>query len=292
MAATSTAQLEKVVRKVFDQEFGDDSEATLKGIQRVTRLLTDQVIPKLSNGSEEEEPPESTPEQPALRGFSMRGATPTPGKPPGKPVPGKPGKPEVPEEPNGELPEGAMEALEELHSSLSPEQSEALSNFFQVIGEEPEEEEDDSEEGTALPSTGRGDRLAKLEASKPDEFEAAIEALTPYIAEEDDGALSLAAPRRVISGLDKGVYATLSDYIDETNQLIRGGAPGAIGVRGRSTWWKPLLRVLKLMGKALPWFKYACAVGVVVKNQGKYPGKPPERRWLKAAARNVVKTCL
>jgi hypothetical protein len=284
MAATGTAELEKVVRKVLDEEFGDDSAATLKGIQRVTRLLTDQVIPKLSNGSDEDEPQESTPEQPALRGFSMRGATPTPGKP------GKPGKPEIPGEPNGELPEGAMEALEELHGSLSPEQAEALATFFKVIGEEPEEDEGDTE-GAALASTGRGDRLARLEASKPDEFEAAIEALTPYVAEEDDGALSLAAPRRVISGLDKGVYATLSDYIDETNQLIRGGA-GAIGVRGRSTWWKPLLRVLKLMGKALPWFKYACAVGVVVKNQGKYPGNPPEGRWLKAAARNVIKTCL
>ena len=67
MAATGTAQLERVVRKVLDEQLGDDSDATLKGIQRVTRLLTDQVIPKLSNGSEEEEPPESTPDQPALR---------------------------------------------------------------------------------------------------------------------------------------------------------------------------------------------------------------------------------
>ena len=37
---------------------------------------------------------------------------------------------------------------------------------------------------------------------------------------------------------------------------------------------------------------YACAVGVVVKNHGEYPGNPPERRWHKAAARNVLKTCL
>lgn len=299
MAATGTAELEKVVRKVLDEELGDDSEATLKGIQRVTRLLTDQVIPKLSNGSEEEEPPESPPEQPAPRGFSMRGATPIPGKPPGKPAPGKPGKPEAPEPPNGELPEAAMEAFKELQGTLSPEQFEALATFFTAIGEEPEEEpeeeegdteEGDTQGGMGLRSTARGDGLARLERSKPDEFEAAIEALTPYVATDDDGTISIGAPKRVISGIDKGVYAALSDSIEETNQMIRGGARGTVGVR--VVWLAPLLAFLVRIGIRLAWWKVGCAVRVVKKNQNKYPGDAPQRRWLKAAANDVKRNCL
>lgn len=271
--ATATAEIEKVVRKVLDEELGDDSEATLKGIQRVTRLLTDQVIPKLSDGAEEEEP---VPTKPSA--LSMRGVKPTPGKP------GKPETPEPDEPSNGDLPTGAMEALEELHSSLSPEQSKALISFFTAIGGESDEEEGDTEEGgigaRAVTSNG-------VEKRKPAEFQAVVEALTPYVTEDEDGTFNLAAPKRVIKELDQDVYADLTDSLEKANQTMRG----AVGARGGIPW-KMVWRVVKRFGKKLPWYKLGCAMGVVVANRNKYPGDPPQRVWLEAAARNVISHCL
>ena len=46
MATATTAEITKVVRQVLDEELGDDSEAMLKGIQRVTRLLTESSHPE------------------------------------------------------------------------------------------------------------------------------------------------------------------------------------------------------------------------------------------------------
>jgi hypothetical protein len=254
----------------------------LKGIQRVTRLLTDQVIPKLEDDSEAEEP---TPTRPSSRraGMSMRGA-------PGG-APGGPERPEPDEPPPGELPEGAVEAFEAFYSRLSADQAQALATFFTALSHKPDEGDGMDGEGLAVRGMA-SDALTALETRKPAAFQAAVDALTPYVAEEDDGTFSLAAPKRVISELDPDAYAALTETLDQANRMIRDETDGAVGARGIKIPWKLIWRVCARLGKKLPWFKVACAMAVVVRNHSKYPGDPPQARWLEAAARNVIRSCL
>jgi hypothetical protein len=300
MATAATAEIAKVVRRVLDEELGDDREAMLKGIQRVTRLLTDQVIPKLSDESEAEAPEaeDPTPTTPPALGADTprRGVTATPGKPDGTPVPHPPGAPESPEPdepPTGDLPEGALEALEALYSRLSSDQSQALAALFTALSRAPEEEEAGDTEGDGMAMRRAApDALTTLATRKPAAFQAAVDALTPYVAEEEDGTFSLAAPKRVISELDADAYAALTAALDRANQMMREATAGAVGARGIKIPWKLIWRMCTRLGRKLPWYRIACAMAVVVRNQHKYPGDPPQRRWLEAAARNVIGSCL
>jgi hypothetical protein len=56
MTAMTKTEIEKVVRKVLDEEQGDANRATLRAIERVTELLQERVIPNLPEESEEEAP--------------------------------------------------------------------------------------------------------------------------------------------------------------------------------------------------------------------------------------------
>jgi len=53
MAAITRAEIEKVVRKVLDEE-QKDTAASLQAIQSLSRLLTEEVIPKLADETAEE----------------------------------------------------------------------------------------------------------------------------------------------------------------------------------------------------------------------------------------------
>ncbi len=214
MATEATADIAKVVRRVLDEELGEDSEAMLKGIQRVTRLLTDQVIPKLAE--------ESADEGPAPTVSSARGGVAT-GTPGGKPVPHPPGGPDNPEPdepPLGVLPEGAVEAFEALYDRLSADQSQALAAFFTGLSHKADEGEVTDGEGL----TARGaapDALTRLATRKPEAFQAAVDALTPYVAEEEDGTFSLAASKRVIAGVDADAYTALTESLEHANRIIQ-----------------------------------------------------------------------
>jgi hypothetical protein len=291
--ATATAEMAKVVRRVLDEELGDDSEALLKGIQRVTRLLTDQVIPKLGDDADTEEP---TPMPPPSRRATkpMRSASPTPGHPGRPSTPDHPSRPESPDPdkpPPGDLPEEAVAALEALARSLSPEQSQALATLFTALSEASEDEGDTDQGGLAMRGTA-SDALTTYAQPQPEAFQAAVDALTPYVAEEDDGTFSLAAPKRVISTVDADAYAALTEALDQANQLIRDDMASAVGVRGIKIPWKLIWQMCRRLGKVVPWFKVACAMAVVIRNHSTYPGDPPQRRWLEAAARNVMRSCL
>lgn len=284
MATATTTEMAKIVRRVLDEELGDDSEAMLKGIQRVTRLLTEQVIPQLSEASDAEEPRLTTPA--ALRANKpIRSVKPTARAPAGTPVPEQPGEPESP------APEEVVEALEALYSSLSLDQSQALAAFFTALSRELEEEGAPEEDDMDVRCAAL-DALTTLAQRKPAAFQAAVDALTPYIAEEEDGTFSLAAPKRVINALDQDAYAALMDALDQTNQMMRDATAGAVGARGIKIPWKLIWGIVKKLGKKLPWYRIACATTVVVRNQHKYPGDPPQRRWLEAAARDVIGSCL
>jgi hypothetical protein len=123
VSQASTATIEKVVRKVLRQEQDADDKATLKAIQRVSRLLTDQVIPKLDDTQGDEDPDEDSG---SVRGRSFAAA---PDDEPGIPE-GEDG--EAPPE----IPEAVNQAFEELYGTLSQEHATALARFFTAIGQE------------------------------------------------------------------------------------------------------------------------------------------------------------
>jgi hypothetical protein len=157
MTAAATASVEKIVRRVLKQELDTDEKATRKAIQRVSQLLTDEVIPKLEepvDGDGDDGDAESP--SPAPRSFA---ATETPDDGPG-----------IPEGPDGEdqddsdVPEAVTQAFEKLYSALTEDRATALATFFSAIGDElrgddgahddggdTEEEEDDAsdDEGEA-----------------------------------------------------------------------------------------------------------------------------------------------
>jgi hypothetical protein len=142
----TNATIEKVVRKVVDDEMSESREATLKAIQQVRRLLTEQVIPNLPDESDqaEDEPEEETPVRGngRSRAFSARA-----GKPGADPS-DDPGIPEEDEDepPTQAVPEAVTDALEDLYSGLSAEQAKSLAALFTAISEEPGSEEEEQEE--------------------------------------------------------------------------------------------------------------------------------------------------
>jgi hypothetical protein len=125
----TTATIEKVVRKVLKQEQDADEKATLRAIQRVSRLLTDQVIPKLDDPQEDEDTDaDSDADSGPVRGRSFAAAA-TPDDGPGVPE-GEDG------ETRPEIPEAVNQAFDELYSTLSQERATALATFFTAISQE------------------------------------------------------------------------------------------------------------------------------------------------------------
>jgi hypothetical protein len=125
MAMAHKTDIERIVRKVLEEEQGDAGEATLQAIRRVSRLLTEEVIPNL--------PEEQEPEAGAT--FGSRAAD---GDDEG------PGIPEGDEPPATDTPESATQALEQLLGTLSSEQASALAAFFTAV--QNEVGDDDSSE--------------------------------------------------------------------------------------------------------------------------------------------------
>lgn len=276
MATPTTAEIEKVVRKVLDEELGDDSAAVLKGIQRVTKLLTEQVIPKLPEDSEQAEPGTGNGAPSVAKPPVMR-------RRPTKPAPGKPEEPEIPEEeededgrPTGDIPTGVVEAFEELYNSLSADQAKALTSLFTAISSQP------AEGGATGPTLAVTDALVNLAERKPDEFQATVDALTPYVVEEADGTFSISASKRVIKTVDRDSYDALVESLDKANQVLRGATLGAVGARGRIPWG-PIWRLVKKAGKWV-WYKVHLCTANIVRNQDKYPGDIGDKEWIAAAA--------
>jgi hypothetical protein len=124
MTAATTANVEKIVRRVLKQEFDGDEKATLKAIQRVSKLLTDEVIPKLDEPVEDDD---ADAESPSPRGRSFAAAAPDNG----------PGIPEGEDpEDDSEIPEAVTQAFEQLYGTLTHDRATALATFFTTIGDE------------------------------------------------------------------------------------------------------------------------------------------------------------
>jgi hypothetical protein len=149
--------------------------------------------------------------------------------------------------------------------------------LFTALSEGSEDEDDPEQGGLAVRGTAP-DAFTTFAQRQPEAFQAAVDALTPYVAEEEDGTFSLAAPKRVISAVDADAYATLTEALDEANQRIREGTAGGVGARGFKIPWSLIWKMCKRLGRKLPWYKVACTMAVVVRNHSKYPGNPPQRR--------------
>jgi hypothetical protein len=138
MAAATKTDIEKVVRKVLDEQHDRSASGpTLEAIQRVSRLLTDQVIPRLGVDADGVET----------------------GDDEGDPV----GADDGADAPAGDVPAAVSEAFEAAYRSLSAEQAEALAALFTAIGQEmgaggeegeqgEEGEEGEDDDGAAGPA--------------------------------------------------------------------------------------------------------------------------------------------
>ena len=124
MTAAATANVEKIVRRVLKHELDADEKATLNAIQRVSKLLTDEVIPKLEEPVDDEDADAESP-SPRARSFAAA-ATPDDG----------PGIPEGEDQDDSEVPEAVTQAFERLYSTLTQDRATALATFFSAIGDE------------------------------------------------------------------------------------------------------------------------------------------------------------
>jgi hypothetical protein len=135
--ATPTASIEKVVRKVLDEELDHRNEATLEAIERMSRVLTEEVIPRLPDdgyaSDDDAEPSHGNGRTRALRA--------------GRAEPGIDDPVDLP--PHGEddaelplqaVPEAVSAAFEALYASLSAEQADALAELFTAIADESADE--------------------------------------------------------------------------------------------------------------------------------------------------------
>jgi hypothetical protein len=144
--ATQTASIEKVVRKVLDEELEQRNEATLEAIERMSRVLTEEVIPRLSEdedaGYDEEEPDGDNGRTRALRAGRAQSEIDDPSD-----------ESDISEDedepPLQTVPEAILEVFEALYASLTAEQADALAELFAAIAENPA---DEAEEPEAPPS--------------------------------------------------------------------------------------------------------------------------------------------
>ena len=145
--ATSNAATEKIVRKVLDEELSERNEATLEAIERLGRVLTEEVIPRLGD-VDEGDTGEETEAEPGAEASPMRRSDMTPRPEDGEGSEDDIGFPDDENEPG--VPEPVLEAFEALYRSLSAEQANALEALFAAIASEPA---DDAGEPESPPET-------------------------------------------------------------------------------------------------------------------------------------------
>lgn len=151
--AMAANEIERIVRKVISEEQDETTEA----IRELMTLLTEQVIPKLSQGAGDEDEvdvgEEADTDEDAesdeddgmtLSAFEDDDATSVGRRP--KPNGHGGGDEEEEESPDQDLPRAAVDAFTTLYNSLTSEQASALAEFFTVVDSELDDEGRGSEE--------------------------------------------------------------------------------------------------------------------------------------------------
>jgi hypothetical protein len=146
--ATATNEVERIVRRVLKEEQGE----TIAAVQELSTLLTEQVIPRLSNDADRE--PEWTEDDDAEQDdseqsdvMSLSGLDderPTSRRP--RPSPNGHDEADETDPPELEIPRAVAEAFATLYKTLSPEQASALAELFTMVDSELDEEGNAGEE--------------------------------------------------------------------------------------------------------------------------------------------------
>lgn len=139
--ATTTTSIEKVVRKVLDQQFDERNKATIEAIESLSRMLTDEVIPRLTD---DPDPDDDAGESSRSNGRAgaLRAGYPRPGgddlAEDDEGIPDDDGDPVA-----GAVPPAVGEAFEALYATLTGEQAAALEALFDAIASEPADDTDE-----------------------------------------------------------------------------------------------------------------------------------------------------
>jgi hypothetical protein len=153
--ATETASIEKIVRKVLDEELEQRNEATLEAIERMTRVLTEEVIPRLPEDEDatydEEEPAGNSGRTRAMRAGRAQSEI-------DDPTDESDISEDEDEPPLQTIPGAIREVFEALYASLTAEQADALAELFAAIAEDPADEADEPEAPPAERPTHRPPR--------------------------------------------------------------------------------------------------------------------------------------
>lgn len=116
------------------------------------------------------------------------------------------------------------------------------------------------------PITDSYNEFIELAERKPTELASAVESLTPYIVEAEDGTVQLLASEDIIQQLDPDAYAVLAMSISLQNALqldsleTPRSIPGAI-IKFVTKNWSKIKKAAEKSGK-WAWYKSAnCAAG-------------------------------
>jgi hypothetical protein len=145
-ATVGRSDIENVVRRVLNEERAEKDRSTMRAIQRVSSLLTEQIIPNLPDNGEAAEETGSQDEHEedhdSNAGSNVSASTSSPHS-----------DDDVEDEGNSsdnvrtaEVPEQVMEAFGALYRSSFPEQAEALAAFFTAVGGELRQRDDGQED--------------------------------------------------------------------------------------------------------------------------------------------------
>jgi hypothetical protein len=184
------------------------------------------------------------------------------------------------EDETDDIPPAVLTAVKVLCRDLSSEQAIALASLFTAISRQTDE--DDETEAQLVVT----DTLVKLATRKPAEFQATVDALTPYVVEHDDGMFTIKAPNKVIKGVDQDSYAALLDSLEKANQMMQDGTLGADEALRRIPRipWAKIYRIVKRRGKWV-WYKVNRCAGAVAR---KWPEiiqhSPDPQDWAMEAA--------
>jgi hypothetical protein len=138
--ATATNDVERIVRKVLKEE----QDETINAIQELSTLLTEQVIPKLANGSDDsdweqdEDAEQDTDQDEAVSLSAFDDEEPVSrGR---KPVPNGHDDQDETDLPEQDIPRAVIEAFTSMYRTLSAEQSSALAELFTTIDSQIDDE--------------------------------------------------------------------------------------------------------------------------------------------------------
>ncbi len=153
--ATATNEVERIVRRVLKEE----QDETVSAIQELSTLLTEQVIPKLSDGANgksdwdagddavqdddaNQDDDADQDDAVSMSAFDEEGTT----SRRGRPSPDEDDEGDAEDRPEEEIPRAVLDAFTTLYHTLSSEQASALAELFTVVDSEIDDDSNAKDE--------------------------------------------------------------------------------------------------------------------------------------------------